>query len=226
MAQVRVRKRKQTWSYAFEAGKTEDGKRKVIEKGGFPTREDAYDAGVAAYTDWRHGNIGIVTEAITVKTFMRNWLDNVAILNVRRTTLGEYEIIARNWIFPYFSGVTVQSLTPILLDKWVRTLAKNQLSRNSIRNAYVLLHQVLNYAVHPAGLISSNPSEYIKLPRTTPTGIIKRTIISQEQFNEIIGRYPFGTPLHVPLLLLYHTGIRQGEMVGLSWENIDLRFTI
>lgn len=223
MAQVRVRKRKQTWSYAFEAGKTEDGKRKVIEKGGFPTREDAYDAGVAAYTDWRHGNIGIVTETITVKTFIRNWLDNVAVLNVRRTTLGEYEVIARNWIFPYFNGVTVQSLTPILLDKWIRTLAKNKLSRNSIRNAYILLHQVLNYAVHPAGLISSNPSEYIKLPRTTPTGIIKRTIISQEKFNEIIGRYPFGTPLHVPLLLLYHTGIRQGEMVGLSWDNIDLK---
>ena len=34
MAQVRVRKRGKTFSYIFEAGKV-DGKRKVVEKGGF-----------------------------------------------------------------------------------------------------------------------------------------------------------------------------------------------
>ena len=222
MAKVRVRRRKQTWSYAFEAGKTEDGKRKVIEKGGFPTQEAAYDAGVAAYTDWRHGNIGIVTEAVTVRTFLRNWLDNVASLNVRSTTLGEYEVIARNWITPYFSGVTIQSLSPILLDDWIRKLAKEGLSRNSIRNAFVLLHQVLKYAVFPANLIPSNPAEYIQLPRTSPVGIIKRTIIPPEMFRQIMARHPFGTPLHVPLLLLYHTGMRQGEMAGLSWDDVDL----
>lgn len=222
MAQVRVRKRGQTWSYAFEAGKTEDKKRKVVEKGGFPTREDAYDAGVAAYTDWRHGNIGITTEAVTVKTFVRSWLDNVASLNTRSTTLGEYEVINRNWITPYFNGVTVQSLTPILLDEWIRKLVKKGLSRNSIRNAFVLLHQVLKYAVYPSNLISSNPAEYIRLPRTPPVGIIKRTIIPPEMFQQIITRHPFGTPLYVPLLLLYHTGMRQGEMVGLSWDDVDL----
>ena len=32
MAGIRTRKRGKTWSYSFEAGKTETGKRKVIEK--------------------------------------------------------------------------------------------------------------------------------------------------------------------------------------------------
>lgn len=32
MATVRVRKRGKTYSYIFEAGKTADGKRRVIEK--------------------------------------------------------------------------------------------------------------------------------------------------------------------------------------------------
>lgn len=36
MAQVRTRKRRKTWSYIFEAGDyTVNGKRKVVEKGGF-----------------------------------------------------------------------------------------------------------------------------------------------------------------------------------------------
>ncbi len=48
MAQVRVRKRGKTFSYIFEAGKKSDGKRKVVEKGGFPTKSAAYKASVEA----------------------------------------------------------------------------------------------------------------------------------------------------------------------------------
>ena len=63
MAQIRTRKRgkRGTYSYIFEAGKI-DGKRKVVEKGGFPTKAAAYKAGVEAYTDFLHGNIGITSE--------------------------------------------------------------------------------------------------------------------------------------------------------------------
>ena len=80
MATVRTRKRGKTYSYIFEAGKKADGKRKVVEKGGFATRKLAYDAGVAAYTDWKHGNIGIVSENITLKDFMTNQADFTAVL--------------------------------------------------------------------------------------------------------------------------------------------------
>ena len=64
MTRVRVRKRGKTFSYIFEAGKTLEGKRKVVEKGGFSTKQDAYNAGVDAYNNWKHGNIGITSENI------------------------------------------------------------------------------------------------------------------------------------------------------------------
>lgn len=59
LSKVRTRKRGNSYSYIFEAGKKEDGKRKVIEHGGFSSPDDAYNAGVSAYNDWKHGNIGI-----------------------------------------------------------------------------------------------------------------------------------------------------------------------
>ena len=101
MAQVRVRKRGKTFSYIFEAGKKADGKRKVVEKGGFATRKLAYDAGVAAYNDWRHGNIGIVSENITLKDFMTNWLEKVVAPNVKPTSLQTYRDFAQYQILPY-----------------------------------------------------------------------------------------------------------------------------
>ena len=75
MAKVRTRKRGKTYSYIFEAGRDENGKRKVVEKGGFATQDEAYDASVDAYADWKHGNIGITSERITVGDFITQWLN-------------------------------------------------------------------------------------------------------------------------------------------------------
>ena len=111
MAQVRIRKRGKTYSYIFEAGKVE-GKRKVAEKGGYATKAEAYKAGVAAYNDFLHGNIGITSESITLKEFMTAWLDNVVALNVKQTSLQTYQAYSNNRIIPYLGEVKVQELTP------------------------------------------------------------------------------------------------------------------
>ena len=72
----RTRKRGKTFSYIFEAGKI-NGRRKVVEKGGFATKSAALKAGMEAYVDWLHGNIGITSESITLKDFMTKWLDEI-----------------------------------------------------------------------------------------------------------------------------------------------------
>ena len=210
MAQVRVRKRGKTFSYIFEAGKV-DGKRKVVEKGGFPTKAAAYKAGVEAYNDFIHGNIGITSEAVMLKDFMTNWLDNVVALNVKPTTLQTYRPNAQKQIFPRIGDIKVQDLTPAILDKWLRDLQAAGLSFRYIDGCHALLRQALDYAVYPAQLINSNPASYIKSPKNAPRKIIKRHIISPEQFNTLLEKYPFGTPFYIPLLLLYHTGMRLGD---------------
>ena len=221
MAQVRVRKRGKTFSYIFEAGKKSDGKRKVVEKGGFPTKAAAYKAGVEAFNDFLHGNIGITSEAITLKDFMVAWLENVVALNVKPTTIQTYRPAAEKHIFPHIGEVKVQELTPALLDKWIRRLHSEGFSFRYIDGCRALVRQALNYAVYPAQLINSNPANYIKTPRNAPRNVIKRHIISPEQFKALLGKYPFGTAYYIPLLLLYHTGMRLGELLGLTWSDID-----
>ena len=98
MAQVRIRKRSKTFSYIFEAGKV-DGKRKVVEKDGYPTKVEAYKAGVAAYNDFLHGNIGITSKSILLKNFMTAWLDNVVKLNVKASSMQIYQSIFKTTSF-------------------------------------------------------------------------------------------------------------------------------
>lgn len=83
------------------------------------------------------------------------------------------------------------------------------------------IHHVFDYAVYPAKLIISNPADYIKVLKNASRNVVKLHIITPEQFATLFEKYPFGTPLYMPLLLLYHTGMRFGEVFGLSWQDID-----
>ena len=165
MTRIRVRKRGKTFSYIFEPGKTLEGKRKVVEKGGFSTNQDAYNAGVDAYNNWKHGNIGITSENINVKDFLHNWLSNVAALNIKPTTMQNYKSIIKKNILPYLGNIVVQNLTPAILDKWMRELQKSGYSKSTLARIHALIHHALNYAVYPAEIISSNPANYIKVPK-------------------------------------------------------------
>ena len=196
MAQVRTRKRGKTFSYIFEAGKKPDGRRNVVEKGGFATKAQAYKAGVAAYNDYLHGNIGITSEKITLKDFMTAWLDNVMSANVKPTSLQTYRVTFQNQIAPHLGDVKVQDLTPAMLDEWMRKLLQTGLAKNTLSATHALIFSALNYAIYPAQLILSNPAAYIKVPKNAPKNVVKRTIITTEQFNALLEKYLFGTPFY------------------------------
>lgn len=222
MAEVRTRKRGRTWSYIFEAGK-QNGKRKVVEKGGFPDRASAYAAGAAAFTDWKHGNIGVTSGRITLSDFLKHWMQNVCRLNVRNTTFDLYERVIRKRITPYIGDMSLQDLTPAVLDNYMRRLASTGLSRNSLLSAKRLLHQAMDYAVYPAALIQSNPTNYIRIPKGAPREIVKRTIVTPDAYAALLEAHPFGSLPHIPIVLLYHTGMRIGEVLGLCWNDISFQ---
>ena len=141
MPQVRTRKCGKTWSFIFEVGQV-NGKRNV-EKGGYPTKDAACKAGVEKCTDFIHGNIGITSESIMLKAFMTNWLENVIALNVKATSMQNYQSLFRKQICPHLGEVKVQDLTPAILDKWIRDLQKAGLAFNTISATHKFIHHAL-----------------------------------------------------------------------------------
>lgn len=87
MSKIRIRKRGNTYSYSFDISKNP---RRMKEKGGFAPEDDAFDAGVKAYTDWKSGNIGITSERVKLRDYLASWLENVVRPNVKRTTFKSY----------------------------------------------------------------------------------------------------------------------------------------
>jgi len=156
-----------SYSYIFEAGKV-GGKRKVVEKVGFPTKLAAYKAGVEAYTDWLHDNIEITSESITLADFMTQWFDNVLAGNIKASTMQTYKSLFGKQIVPYMGEIKLQELTPAKLDDWLRKLQRKGLAKGTLADIHGLTHNALNYAVYPAQLIQANPIAAVKIPKGAP----------------------------------------------------------
>lgn len=223
-ATIRTRKRGSTYSYSFDAGKNPTtGKRRAIEKGGYATEQEAYDAGVAAYADWKSGNIGITSERIKLRDYLVAWLENVMRPNVTRGTYHNYSSVIRVRIIPLLGDLHVQDIRPRDVDAWMKRLAERGLSKRSLSLSKSILSLALKYAVYPAELIPSNPCTDIRVPRSAPAKIVERTIITGEQFHALMEKFPRGHKYHIPLILAYHTGARIGEVLGLMWDDVDMQ---
>lgn len=223
MAGIRTRKRGKTWSYSFEAGNI-NGKRKVIEKGGFASQDDAFDAGVEAYSAWKHGCIGVTAKKTLLSDFFDQWVHTICPTRVRDSTVHLYDAMVRNHINPHLGRIALQDLTPLMIDRWASHLMQtDNLSYSSAKTTLAILQAGLKYAVYPAGIIRSNPAQYISIPAKAAKKVVKRTIISPERFDSLLESYPPGTDLYIPIMLFYHTGLRLGEALGLRWSNIDFQ---
>lgn len=224
MATIRTRKRGKTWSYSFEVGKNpETGRRKMKEKGGYASQDEAYDAGVEAYADWKHGNIGLTSERVTVKDFFTNWLEHVVKPNVTRGTYQQYVSRHRTAIAPYIDAMYMQDIKPRDIDRIVRDLAAKGKSHETIANTLTILKTMFKYAVYPSELIQSNPASSISVPKSAPRQIIERRVLSREEFAAMLASFANkkSKRYRMPVLLGYYAGLRISEALGLCWEDID-----
>ena len=216
MSTIRIRKRGNSYSYSFDISKNP---RRMKEKGGYATEDEAFDAGVKAYAAWKSGNVGIISEKVKLKDYLSSWLENVVRPNVKRTTFRNYAGAIKARINPYLGGFYVQELRPRDVDMWLQTLAKNGLSRGTIQQTKTVLSIALKYAVYPAELITVNPTVGLSIPRSAPRKVIRRTVVTPEQFAAI----PSNNRYYPAIKLLYHTGMRISEVLGLTWEDVDLK---
>lgn len=217
-----IRKRGNKWYYSFEASRV-DGKRKRIERVGGRTKKEAEAALRIALQEYENAGLHLVQSEISVADYMDYWFKNYVMVNCKYNTQSAYEIIIRNHIKPALGVYKLKSLTPTMLQEFVNNKYLTGISKNHLTNIICVLRGSLKYAVHPCNFIKDNPMQYVKYPKYEHSKTeINHKVITTEEFNHIIERFPIGTTFHIPIMIGYYTGCRIGEVMALTWDDIDL----
>lgn len=222
MSTINYRKRGDKWEYRFEIA-TVNGQRKSFSKCGFRTKKEAMEAGVKAKAQYDNAGSVFVPSEMSFADYLEYWFKNYVLLNCKYHTQEAYRVIIDLHLKPTLGNYRLKSLTPSILQEYVNNKYKNGgYKKNTLVNIMCVLSGSLKYAVHPAQLLKNNPASYLRYPKVeTERSEVNRTVISSEDFNRMLKRFQ-GTPFYYSLMIGYYTGLRIGEVYGLTWDDIDL----
>jgi len=218
-----VYKRSDKWYYYFNTSKV-DGKYKKICRVGGKTKVEAEKALRKAINDYENtGNTNNDTN-MSVSDYFDYWYQNYVMINCKYNTQQAYKVVINNHIKPSLGDYKLKALSPETLQDFINKKYLSGFTKSSISNFYGVLSGALKAAVYPYKYTKENPMQYIKIPKTDKPKDNEEDlkIISIDDFNKIIERFPFGSSFYIPMQIAFHTGLRAAEVCGLNWDCIDL----
>jgi integrase len=211
------------WEYRFEAAKV-DGKRQSKSKSGFRTKKEAEAAGAKAMAEYNAAGLTFEPSEMSFADYLDYWFDNYVKMSCRYRTQQAYRTIIDKHLKPALGSYRLRSLTPVMLQDYVNKKYTAGMKKTTLDNILGVLTGSLKYAVVPAQLLQSSPAEYVKKPKVGAERTeVNRTIISVDDFGRMMERFPAGNPFRYALLLGFYTGLRIGEVYGLTWDDLDLK---
>lgn len=220
MAKVGTRKRGEKWQYYFE-GAVINGKRKQIVKSGFKSKKEAYNAGIQAMLEYENGGVAHDPKNISVDDYFDEWIRLYVDVNLKLSSKKSYVNLVNKQIRPRIGKYKLKSVTPAVIQELLNQLFAEGKSNSYIRLTRVVLRSSFNYAIRPLGYIKENPVTHTIIPKGSPKPR-KRTIVTKEKLQKILDRFE-GTGFYLPIMIAYYSGLRIGEVYGLTWEDIDFK---
>lgn len=153
----------------------------------------------------------------TVADFLRSWISGLRDAKrqrVRPRTLEHYELIVERHIVPELGRLRLSALREHHIQAW---LDRDDASPRTIHHHRAVLRRALNVALRQR-LIAANPAVGIELPDATYTGARPLTVEEARRVLEAT----VDDRLHALWRLALDTGLRQSELLGLAWDDIDL----
>ncbi len=152
----------------------------------------------------------------TVAQFLSQWLEGRRHA-VRPRTWEGYESVIRTRLVPELGRLRLDGLTPAHLAAAYDRLLSRGLSAKSVLNAHRLLHRALDDAVR-WGMLVRNPCDLVDPPRVSKPVV---RALSAEEVTRLLEACA-GDDLGPLITVAVLTGLRQGELLGLTWDDVDL----
>lgn len=150
--------------------------------------------------------------------YAARWLDNRI---VEASTSATDVSRMRNHVYPKWKDWPLERISTSAVQQWVTGLSRKGLGAWTVRASYNLLSAALD-AARMDGLILANPCRGVNLPRK-PEG--RRIYLTRDEVDlvaDAMMRRPVGEFDQAVLYTSVLTGMRWGEVAGLTLPRVDL----
>lgn len=138
---------------------------------------------------------------------------------IEASTLKGYKTLAKI-IRTEFEGVRLGDLTDTHIEKWIAKMKRAEYSIATQQKAYKLLNRACKYAVKKND-IPYNPVSDAKKPKTPKASPNAMTDEDIKRLYDLLDNMPV-TPFCTAVYLGMNMGLREGEICGLRWADVDL----
>ncbi len=149
--------------------------------------------------------------------FLRHWLDEVAKPTLRPSTYRSYDSILKIHLVPCLGHIAIAKLTPADVQAFLSGRSARGLSPRRVQYIHAVLRRALGTAER-WGMASRNVAKLVDVPRGRQR---EMTPLTPEQARKLIEASE--EDRHKALwITALGTGLRQGELLALRWDDIDL----
>lgn len=155
------------------------------------------------------------SEDLTLNEWLDVWIADY-LSDIKIGTLVSYKSLTRNHIRPELGKYKLKNLKPPMIQKFYNKLKNQGLSPKYIKNIHGCLHRALDTAVK-VEYIEKNYTSVCSIPKAIPEEVTPLTEEEQKKLFEAMEEEEYEYLIIVDIF----TGLRCGELIGLTWDCID-----
>ncbi len=157
----------------------------------------------------------LASTKITVGDFLKEWL-SIHEVSIRPRTFFQYTQVVNEYLIPSIGKIKLRDLRSDQIQLLYTTKLKEGKSQRTVLLIHAILHGALKQALR-LGLIDRNPAEAVIRPKyrrkemTALTGVEARILLETVKGSRLEGLF----------WLAITTGLREGEILGLKWSDLN-----
>ncbi|MDA2643556.1 MULTISPECIES: site-specific integrase [Bacillus cereus group] len=191
------------------------GKRKQKKKRGFTTKKEAENALTKLLAEFHTGTY-VEPSKLSYGEYLGSWF------NTKRHSVGiQTAKVLKGYlnsrIIPSLGNIKLAKLTSLHMQNYVNSLRDEGLKRGTIEKIIKIIRNSLEHALD-LELISKNVAAKTKLPKGDKEELTVWTEQEVQLFLKVTQDSRYFIVFHMALV----TGMRQGELLGLRWKDVDL----
>lgn len=163
----------------------------------------------------------------TLVDYLSSWLKTYKKPSIKQTTFDRLDAVIRSQISPTFQYRLLKDISADEFQQFINDLVESGLSYSVVKKSYDILNSCLKHATLK-GDIPKNPMELVQGP--SPSGFESkqvRALTAEEEkaiLQELETKWTTGNlryPYKDAFIIMLNTGLREGELVALDWDDID-----